>query len=144
MLGTPYKFAQHGNGGIELSELLPHLAKVADDITLVRSMVTDQFNHAPAADVSQHRFGADRPAQHGLVADLGLGTENQNLPGFVVLLVRPERPRRRHVAAGAAAFCRAFIKACSSARKATRCCTSRIRRAWMPSAAAARSTRWAI
>src|SRR5438445_3600871 len=48
MLGTPYKFKKHGNSGIELSELLPNLAKVADDIAVVRSMVTDQFNHAPA------------------------------------------------------------------------------------------------
>src|SRR5207237_9724190 len=48
MLGSPYKFKKHGSSGIELSELLPNLAKVADDIAVVRSMVTDQLYHAPA------------------------------------------------------------------------------------------------
>jgi len=48
ILGTPHTFTRHGQCGMELSELLPHLSTVADDITLVRSMVTDAFNHAPA------------------------------------------------------------------------------------------------
>src|SRR5215813_12297134 len=48
MLGTPHQFARHGQCGMELSELLPHLATVVDDVALVRSMHTDQFNHAPA------------------------------------------------------------------------------------------------
>src|SRR5207248_3163607 len=47
-LGPKFKFARHGKSGAELSELLPHLATVADDITIVKSMVTDAFNHAPA------------------------------------------------------------------------------------------------
>src|SRR5712672_3227340 len=48
MLGTPHKFERHGKCGMELSQLLPHLATVADEIALVKSMHTDQFNHAPA------------------------------------------------------------------------------------------------
>src|SRR5688572_13878723 len=48
MLGTPHKFAKHGKCGTELSTLLPHLAKIVDDVTVIRSMHTEQFNHAPA------------------------------------------------------------------------------------------------
>src|SRR5580700_5450897 len=48
LLGPKFKFARHGHGGAELSELLPHLAEVVDDIAIVKSMVTDAFNHAPA------------------------------------------------------------------------------------------------
>ena len=47
LLGPKFKFAKHGASGAELSELLPHTAKIADDITIIRSMVTDAFNHAP-------------------------------------------------------------------------------------------------
>jgi hypothetical protein len=92
MLGTPYKFKKHGSGGVELSELLPNLAKVADDITVVRSMVTDQFNHAPAQiflNTGSAMIG--RPSM-GSWLTYGLGTENQNLPGFVVLLSGPNGP----------------------------------------------------
>src|SRR6185436_18742602 len=56
-LGPRYKFAKHGQSGAELSEMLPHLAKVADDICLVRSVHTDQFNHAPAQIMFQTGFG---------------------------------------------------------------------------------------
>src|SRR5262245_45064854 len=47
MLGTPHTFSKHGQSGIEMSEILPHLATVADDLCVIRSMATDQFNHAP-------------------------------------------------------------------------------------------------
>src|ERR1700730_4056302 len=90
MLGTPYKFKKHGNAGIELSELLPNLAKVADDIAVVRSMVTDQFNHAPAQiflNTGSPFIG--RPSM-GSWLTYGLGSESQNLPGFVVLLSGPK------------------------------------------------------
>jgi hypothetical protein len=92
MLGTPYKFKKHGNSGIELSELLPNLAKVADDIAVVRSMVTDQFNHAPAQiflNTGSPFIG--RPSM-GSWLTYGLGSESQNLPGFVVLLSGPNGP----------------------------------------------------
>jgi hypothetical protein len=86
MLGSPYKFARHGESGQTLSELLPHLAGVADDICIVRSMWTNQFNHAPA-QIFMHtgHFRIGRPS-FGSWLTYGLGTENQDLPGFVVLL----------------------------------------------------------
>src|SRR5436190_23012583 len=85
MLGTPHKFAKHGQSGAELSTMLPHLAEVADDICIVKSMFTDQFNHAPAQlflHTGSPRLG--RPGMGSWVT-YGLGSESQNLPGFVVL-----------------------------------------------------------
>lgn len=86
MMGTPYKFSQHGQSGQWLSELLPHFSTVADEFTMIRSMWTDQFNHAPAQlylHTGNPRFGA---ASMGSWATYGLGSENQDLPGFVVLV----------------------------------------------------------
>ena len=86
LLGSPYKFSHHGENGLELSELLPHLSGVADDMCVVKSMWTDQFNHAPAQLLlytGSAQFG--KPAM-GSWATYGLGTENQDLPGFVVLV----------------------------------------------------------
>ncbi|MBM3839781.1 MAG: DUF1501 domain-containing protein [Verrucomicrobia bacterium] len=86
MLGTPYKFSKHGQCGMDLSELLPNLAQVADDITLIRSMVTDAFNHAPAQiflNTGATQIG--RPSL-GSWLTYGLGSESQELPGFVVML----------------------------------------------------------
>ncbi|MGL4460659.1 MAG: DUF1501 domain-containing protein [Planctomycetia bacterium] len=86
MLGTPYKFAQHGQSGAWISELLPNLSKMADDLAIIRTMTTDQFNHAPA-ELLLHT-GSPRPggAAIGSWATYGLGTESQELPGFVVLV----------------------------------------------------------
>ncbi len=86
MLGTPYKFAQHGGSGAWISELLPHFSKVTDDLTIIRSMTTEQFNHAPAQlmlHTGNSRFGY---GSMGAWATYGLGSENQDLPGFVVLV----------------------------------------------------------
>ncbi len=85
LLGPKFKFARHGRGGAEVSELLPHLAEIVDDITIVRSLVTDAFNHAPAQilmNTGSQQFG--RPSI-GAWTLYGLGAESQNLPGFVVL-----------------------------------------------------------
>jgi len=85
MLGSPHKFQQHGNSGAWVSELLPHTAKVVDDVCIVRSLWTDQFNHAPA---ELFLFtGLQRPgnASLGSWVTYGLGSENQDLPGFIVL-----------------------------------------------------------
>ena len=84
-LGPKFKFAKHGQSGAEISELLPHLAKVVDDITIVKSMVTDAFNHAPGQimmNTGSQQFG--RPS-FGSWVTYGLGCETQNLPAFVVL-----------------------------------------------------------
>ena len=85
MLGTPYQFAPRGQAGTIVSELLPHFSTVVDDVTVIRSMSTDQFNHAPAqlfVHTGQPRFGY---ASMGAWATYGLSTENKDLPGFVVL-----------------------------------------------------------
>src|ERR1700710_1060984 len=84
LLGPKFKFAKHGQSGAELSELLPHLAGIADDVTIVKSLVTDAFNHAPAQimmNTGSQQFG--RPSL-GAWSLYGLGSESQNLPGFVV------------------------------------------------------------
>jgi len=86
MLGTPYKFSQHGECGAEMSELLPHLASHADDLCIVKSMWTDQFNHAPAQMLLYTGFPQFGRPSMGSWVTYGLGSENQDLPGFVVLV----------------------------------------------------------
>ena len=84
LLGPKFKFAKHGQSGAELSELLPHLAEVADDIAIVKSMHTDAFNHAPGQilmHTGSQQFG--RPSV-GAWSLYGLGSESKDLPGFVV------------------------------------------------------------
>lgn len=85
MLGPQAKFSQHGESGAWISNYLPHLQSVADEITFLKSVTTDQFNHAPAQLLMQTgsaRLG--RPSMGSWVT-YGLGTENADLPGFVVL-----------------------------------------------------------
>ncbi|MFT6713344.1 MAG: hypothetical protein ACJAVJ_000619 [Planctomycetota bacterium] len=86
LLGSPYQFAQHGESGAAISELLPHTAKIADKLTIVRTMKTTQFNHGPAQifmNTGYDRIG--RPSL-GSWLDYGLGAEAEDLPGFVVML----------------------------------------------------------
>ena len=92
LMGPKFKFARHGQSGAELSELLPHLAGVADDITIVKSMSTDAFNHAPAQlmmSTGSQQFG--KPSI-GAWTLYGLGSESQNLPGFVVFSTGSKGP----------------------------------------------------
>ncbi|HVC94871.1 MAG TPA: DUF1501 domain-containing protein [Pirellulales bacterium] len=92
LLGTPRTFAQHGEGGVWLSDAVPHLHEVADEMCVIRSMTTDQFNHAPAELLlytGSPRSG--RPSM-GAWATYGLGSENENLPGFVVLISSGVQP----------------------------------------------------
>ena len=86
LLGTPQPFAQHGHSGAWVSAALPRLASIADDLTFVKSLYTDQFNHAPAELLlfsGSPQFG--RPSMGSWVT-YGLGSESQNLPGFIVLV----------------------------------------------------------
>ncbi|MFN0108441.1 MAG: DUF1501 domain-containing protein [Blastocatellia bacterium] len=81
-----YKFAQHGKSGAWLSELLPHTAKIADDISFIKSMHTEQINHDPAQTFALTGFQlAGRPSLGSWLA-YGLGSENKDLPAFVVLV----------------------------------------------------------
>lgn len=86
LLGTPHKFEQHGESGAWISDAMPKLTEVVDELCFVRSMNTDQFNHAPAQmllHTGSPRMG--RPS-FGSWVTYGLGSENQDLPGFVVLI----------------------------------------------------------
>ena len=83
--GSPYKFQPHGESGLQLSELLPHLGKVADDLLLVKSLHTDQFNHHPGQLMMQCGRGTFGLPTMGAWLNYGLGSPSQNLPGYVVL-----------------------------------------------------------
>ena len=85
LLPSPFKFRKYGHAGLDISELLPHLAELADDLCVVRSMYTFNPTHGPARSLmSSGNIAATRPSL-GAWLDYGLGSENQNLPGFVVL-----------------------------------------------------------
>jgi len=85
LLASPFKFAQHGQSGTWISETLPHLAKHADDLCVIRSMHTDQPNHAQAfTQMHTGSFQFVRPSV-GAWSLYGLGTQNENLPGFITL-----------------------------------------------------------
>src|SRR5436309_10780134 len=85
LLPSPFKFAKHGKSGIELSELLPHLSECIDDIALIRSMYGEHFNHEPALYLMHGgRTLPGRPSLGSWVV-YGLGSENQNLPAYIVL-----------------------------------------------------------
>ncbi|MBI5774381.1 MAG: DUF1501 domain-containing protein [Verrucomicrobia bacterium] len=85
VLGPRYKFSKHGQCGAEISEIMPHLAGIADDICLVKSVKTDQFNHAPAQIFFNTGFSQPGRPSMGSWVLYGLGAETQNLPAFVVM-----------------------------------------------------------
>lgn len=92
LMGTPRTFAQYGQGGVWMSDAIPHLHEVADELCVIKSMNTDQFNHAPAELFVY--TGSPRPGRPSLGSwvTYGLGTENENLPGFVVLISSGVQP----------------------------------------------------
>jgi hypothetical protein len=93
LLGCERKFARHGESGAVVSELLPHLTGIVDDVAFVTSMKTDVFNHGPAklfVNTGSPQFG--RPSM-GAWVTYGIGSESTDLPGFVVLQSGPRGPR---------------------------------------------------
>ena len=84
-LGPRFKFAKHGQSGAEISEVMPHLAKVVDDICIIKSVKTDQFNHAPAQILLNTGFSQPGRPSMGSWVSYGLGAETKDLPGFVVM-----------------------------------------------------------
>lgn len=88
MVGTPYEFARYGPSGAQFSELMPHMASIADELCVVKSMYTEAVNHDPAITFLQtgSQFPG-RPAM-GSWMSYGLGSSNENLPGFVVLITK--------------------------------------------------------
>lgn len=88
LLGSPFKFKQHGDSGAWVSELMPHLAGIVDDLTFVKSMQTDltAFNHHGAQILMMTGSEIEGRPCMGSWVSYGLGSENQNLPAFIVLL----------------------------------------------------------
>ncbi len=94
LLGSPRKFSRRGEAGAEMSELIPHLHGVSDDLCLIRTMATDVFNHGPAKlfiNTGSPQFSG-RPSMGSWVT-YGIGSESRELPGFVVLQSGPRGPR---------------------------------------------------
>ncbi len=92
LLGTRRTFTQCGEGGMWLSDAIPHLHSVADEICLINSMTTDQFNHAPAELLLLTGSPQSGRPSLGSWVTYGLGSENENLPGFVVLISSGVQP----------------------------------------------------
>jgi len=86
LLGTKFKFDKHGESGLELSEALPHLATVADDIAVVKTLHTEQINHGPAQLMFHTGFGRFGRPSVGAWVTYGLGSENRDLPAYVVMV----------------------------------------------------------
>src|SRR5688572_10277376 len=85
VLGPRFKFSKAGKSGAEISEMLPHLREIVDDICIIKSMKTDQFNHAPAQIFLNTGFAQPGRPSLGSWTIYGLGSETQNLPAFVVM-----------------------------------------------------------
>jgi hypothetical protein len=92
LLGSPFTFKRHGKSGQELSELLPGLAQHADEIAIIRTVHTEQFNHAPAQIFMNTGHQIPGRPSFGSWLTYGLGSENKDLPGFVVLLSGENNP----------------------------------------------------
>ena len=92
LMASPWKFARHGESGIPVSELFPHVAGCVDDLCVVRSMVADNINHTGASlQMNTGEQAFSRPSL-GSWLIYGLGTENRSLPGFVVISPAPPPP----------------------------------------------------
>ncbi len=92
LLGTPRKYKQYGKAGIWMSDAIPRLHEIADEITVIRSMTTDEFNHAPAELLLYTGFARQGRPSLGAWVIYGLGSESENLPGFVVLISNGVQP----------------------------------------------------
>ncbi len=87
--GSPFSFKQHGESGLWVSELMPHLATVADELCMIHSLHTNEINHAPAQMFLHSGFGQGGRPSLGAWVTYGLGTENSDLPSYVVMLSGP-------------------------------------------------------
>ena len=127
LLGTPVQVPETRPVRRDGERALAALAGVVDEIAIVKSMYTDQFNHAPAELFLYTGSSRNGGAAMGSWITYGLGSENQDLPGFVVLISGGTDPTGGK-ASGAPASCPASIRACSAARSAIRSFTSAIPR----------------
>jgi hypothetical protein len=142
LLGSPYKFRQHGGSGAWVSELLPHFSELVDEVAFVKSMQTDEFNHAPAELFLYTGSARAGGAALGAWATYGLGSESEDLPGFVVLISGGTDPT-----GGKALWSTGFLP---TVYQGVQCRTAgdpilyvATRRAWTAPPAAAASTRCA-
>jgi uncharacterized protein (DUF1501 family) len=92
LLGSPYEFRRYGQSGHEISDLLPHTGSIADDIAIVKSMSTTQFNHAPAQIFMNTGVQVIGRPSMGSWLSYGLGAETKDLPAFVVLISGENNP----------------------------------------------------
>ncbi len=92
MLGPVFPFKQHGQSGQWISDRMPYLSSIADDVCFIKSMYTDQFNHGPAQLLMHTGTQSPGSPSFGAWATYGLGSENQNLPGFIVLTSGGKNP----------------------------------------------------
>ena len=92
LMGSPRTFKQYGKNGLWMSDAIPHLHGVADDLCIINSMTTDHFNHAPAELFVHTGFQQPGRPTFGAWTTYGLGSENQNLPGYVVLISSGVQP----------------------------------------------------
>lgn len=92
LMGSPRKWSQHGEAGMWMSDAIPHFHDIADEMCLVHSMHTDQFNHAPAELLVYTGSPISGRPSMGSWVTYGLGTENEDLPGFVVLISSGVQP----------------------------------------------------
>jgi hypothetical protein len=88
LVGSPFKFSQHGDAGARLSELIPYTSKIVDDLCFIKSMHTEAINHGPA--VTYLQTGSQLPGRPSIGSwlDYGLGSENEDLPSFVVMVTK--------------------------------------------------------
>lgn len=89
LAGSPFKFKKHGESGQEFSELLPHLSRMSDKIAIVKTVHTEEINHAPAQMFLHTGFGRGGRPSFGSWVTYGLGSENEDLPAYVVMLSGP-------------------------------------------------------
>ncbi len=92
VLGSPYDFARHGKSGTEFSELLPHTASIADDLAVIRTVYTTQFNHAPAQIFMNTGHQIPGRPSMGSWLSYGIGSANKDLPAFVVMVSGENAP----------------------------------------------------
>jgi len=92
MLGPQHKFRKHGQSGTYISDVLPHFSTIVDDVTIVKSMHTDDLNHAPAQLLLQTGSPKIGRPSMGAWVTYGLGSENENLPSYVVLISGGKTP----------------------------------------------------
>jgi hypothetical protein len=138
--GSPFKFSRYGQSGAWISDLLPHTAKIADDLCVIRSMHTEAINHGPGVTFMQTGSQIPGRPSFGSWLDYGLGSANANLPSFVVLITKDKKANPSCHTFGAPASSPPSIRAFASAPAPTPSFTSTIPPAFRPKTVASPST----